>query len=115
MPIPQVVGQLNKVGLNRVTKRVAPWMPGLGVVVHRGRRSGKMYETPVNVFGTPDGYVLAQGFWGKGSEYDGYDVLVPEAQYLTVLADELRRAGFEHEAAEVHTLVQSRERGGKTT
>jgi deazaflavin-dependent oxidoreductase (nitroreductase family) len=34
-------------------------MPGLGVVVHRGRRSGNVYQTPVNVFATEDGYVLA--------------------------------------------------------
>src|ERR1700761_3638979 len=59
MPIPRVVGRWNKVGLNRVTKRVAPWAPGLGVVVHRGRRSGKVYQTPVNVFAVEDGYVLA--------------------------------------------------------
>jgi deazaflavin-dependent oxidoreductase (nitroreductase family) len=50
---------LNKAGLNRVTKRIAPWAPGLGVVVHRGRRSGKAYQTPVNVFAVKDGYVLA--------------------------------------------------------
>ena len=59
MPIPRIVGRWNKVGLNRVTKRIAPWMPGLGVVVHRGRRSGRMYQTPVNVFATGDGYVFA--------------------------------------------------------
>jgi deazaflavin-dependent oxidoreductase (nitroreductase family) len=59
MPIPRIVGQWNKVGLNRVTKRVAPWMPGLGVVIHRGRRSGRVYETPVNVFVAEDGYVIA--------------------------------------------------------
>jgi deazaflavin-dependent oxidoreductase (nitroreductase family) len=67
MPIPKVVGQWNKVGLNRVTRRIAPWMPGLGVVVHRGRRSGKVYETPVNVFAAPDGYVLALTY---GAETD---------------------------------------------
>ena len=59
MPIPRIVGRWNRVGLNRVTKRIAPWMPGLGVVVHRGRRSGRMYQTPVNVFATGDGYVFA--------------------------------------------------------
>jgi deazaflavin-dependent oxidoreductase (nitroreductase family) len=59
MPIPRVVGRWNKIGLNRVTRHVAPWLPGLGVVVHRGRRSGKEYQTPVNVFATEDGYVLA--------------------------------------------------------
>lgn len=59
MPIPKVVGRWNRAGLNRVTRHVAPWAPGLGVVIHRGRRSGRRYETPVNVF--PDGgrYVFA--------------------------------------------------------
>jgi deazaflavin-dependent oxidoreductase (nitroreductase family) len=59
MPIPRVVGRWNKVGLNRVTRHLAPWLPGFGVVVHCGRRSGRLYRTPVNVFATEDGYVLA--------------------------------------------------------
>jgi deazaflavin-dependent oxidoreductase (nitroreductase family) len=59
MPIPRVVARWNKVGLNRVTRHIAPWMPGFGVVIHRGRRSGRRYETPVNVFSAEDGYVFA--------------------------------------------------------
>jgi deazaflavin-dependent oxidoreductase (nitroreductase family) len=59
MPIPRIVGQWNKAGLNRVTKHIAPWTPGFGVVIHSGRRSGREYQTPVNVFATEDGYVLA--------------------------------------------------------
>lgn len=59
MPIPRRVGRGNKVGLNRVTKRIAPWAPGFGVIVHRGRRSGRDYQTPVNVFRTEDGYLFA--------------------------------------------------------
>ena len=59
MPIPRIVRRWNKAGLNKVTRRVAPWMPGFGVVVHRGRRSGSVYQTPVNVFPAPGGYVLA--------------------------------------------------------
>jgi deazaflavin-dependent oxidoreductase (nitroreductase family) len=59
MPIPKVVGRWNKAGLNRVTRHIAPWMPGLGVIVHRGRRSGRSYQTPVNVFSAGDGYVVA--------------------------------------------------------
>jgi deazaflavin-dependent oxidoreductase (nitroreductase family) len=47
------------VGLNRVTKRIAPWAPGFGLVIHCGRRSGRRYETPVNVFPSEDGYVFA--------------------------------------------------------
>ena len=53
MPIPKVVARWNKAGLNRVTRHIAPWAPGLGVVVHRGRRSGRAYQTPVNVFREP--------------------------------------------------------------
>jgi deazaflavin-dependent oxidoreductase (nitroreductase family) len=59
MPIPKVVGRWNKAGLNRVTRHIAPWMPGLGVIIHSGRRSGRRYETPVNVFTADDGYVFA--------------------------------------------------------
>ena len=59
MPIPRIVGRWNKAGLNRVTRHIAPGAPGLGVVVHRGRRSGREYQTPVNVFSSADGYVFA--------------------------------------------------------
>jgi deazaflavin-dependent oxidoreductase (nitroreductase family) len=50
MPIPRTVARWNKVGLNRLTRQLAPQVPGLGVVIHRGRRSGREYRTPVNVF-----------------------------------------------------------------
>ena len=59
MPIPLAVGKWNKAGLNRVTRLIAPWAPGMGLIVHRGRRSGRHYETPVQVFPTDDGYVIA--------------------------------------------------------
>src|SRR5215467_8073962 len=59
MPIPKVVGQWNKAGLNRLIRHVAPWRPGFGVIVHHGRRSGRRYQTPVNVFSAGNGYVIA--------------------------------------------------------
>jgi deazaflavin-dependent oxidoreductase (nitroreductase family) len=59
MPIPKAVGRWNKAGLNRVTRPIAAWMPGFGVVIHRGRRSGRRYQTPVNVFSPGDSYVFA--------------------------------------------------------
>lgn len=59
MPIPKVVGRWNKAGPNRLTRHIAPWLPGFGVIVHRGRRSGRRYQTPVIVFTTGDGYVVA--------------------------------------------------------
>ena len=59
MPLPRTLARWNKVGLNRVTRHVAPWIPGFGVVAHAGRRSGHRYQTPVNVFPAADGYLLA--------------------------------------------------------
>src|SRR6266516_5506832 len=59
MPVARIVGQWNKAGLNRITRHIAPWTPGFGVVIHRGRRSGREYQTPVNVFATEEGYILA--------------------------------------------------------
>lgn len=68
MPIPYTVARLNRVGLNRVTRHVAPWVPGFGVVVHRGRRSGREYRTPVNVFAHEDRYVFALTY-GPGTDW----------------------------------------------
>ncbi|MQA01903.1 MAG: nitroreductase family deazaflavin-dependent oxidoreductase [Streptosporangiales bacterium] len=59
MPIPKVVAQLNRVAFNRLNRHVLLWVPGFGVIVHRGRRSGRTFRTPVWVFRTADGYLFA--------------------------------------------------------
>jgi deazaflavin-dependent oxidoreductase (nitroreductase family) len=53
------IAHFNKRVTNRVTRPFAPYLPGFGVLVHAGRTSGKRYETPVNVFTRPTGFVLA--------------------------------------------------------
>lgn len=68
MPLPRTLARWNKVGLNRVTKRIAPWVPGFGVVAHTGWRSGRRYQTPVNVFPAGDGYLFALTY-GPGSDW----------------------------------------------
>ena len=42
-----------------MSRRVAGWLPGFGIVIHTGRHSGRTYETPVNVFRTDGGFVFA--------------------------------------------------------
>ena len=59
MPFPRALARWNKAGLNRLTKHTAPLTPGMGVVIHRGRRSGRRFQTPVNVFRTEDGFLFA--------------------------------------------------------
>ena len=59
MPLPRALARLNRVGLNRVVRHLAPHVPGLGVVAHAGRRSGRSYRTPVNVFAKQGVYTFA--------------------------------------------------------
>ena len=53
------IAHFNKRVTNRLTRPLAPHLPGFGVVLHTGRTSGRRYETPVNVFRHGDGFVIA--------------------------------------------------------
>ena len=44
------------------------WLPGFAIVIHRGRKSGKEYRTPVNAFRTKEGYRIALTY-GAGSDW----------------------------------------------
>jgi deazaflavin-dependent oxidoreductase (nitroreductase family) len=57
--LPKRLARFNRVVTNHAIRPLARWLPGFGVVVHRGRRSGRRYRTPINIFGTSDGYVAA--------------------------------------------------------
>ncbi|MHA3702155.1 nitroreductase family deazaflavin-dependent oxidoreductase [Jatrophihabitans sp. YIM 134969] len=59
MPIPRAVARANRVGLNRLTRHVVPHAPGFGLLVHRGRKSGREFRTPVNVFRHGEGWRIA--------------------------------------------------------
>ena len=45
--------------VNPVTRLVAGWLPGFGILHYRGRKSGKEYRIPMNVFRRGDEYVFA--------------------------------------------------------
>ena len=45
--------------VNPVTRVVAGWMPGFGILLYRGRKSGTEYRTPMNVFRRGDECVFA--------------------------------------------------------
>jgi len=44
---------------NRVAIRFAARLPGFAIVTNVGRKSGRLYRTPVNVFREPDGFLIA--------------------------------------------------------
>jgi deazaflavin-dependent oxidoreductase (nitroreductase family) len=45
--------------LNPITRRFVQWLPGFAIIRYRGRRTGKAYRTPMNVFRRGDSYVFA--------------------------------------------------------
>jgi deazaflavin-dependent oxidoreductase (nitroreductase family) len=59
MALGRKMATFNRHVTNRVLGPLAPRLPAFGVLVHVGRRSGRHHRTPVNVFRTPAGYVLA--------------------------------------------------------
>jgi len=64
------LAKINIAFTNRITGLFAGWLPGFGILTHVGRKSGKIYRTPINVFRTPDGFVIAltyssQSEWAK--------------------------------------------------
>jgi deazaflavin-dependent oxidoreductase (nitroreductase family) len=54
--------------MNPVFRRVAPRAPGFGLIVHRGRKSGQEYRTPVNVFPNGNDFIVALTY-GRESEW----------------------------------------------
>jgi deazaflavin-dependent oxidoreductase (nitroreductase family) len=68
MPLPKRVAHFNRRVTNRLTRHVAWWAPGFAIVTHVGRRSGRLYRTPVNIFRRDDRYVFALTY-GKDSDW----------------------------------------------
>lgn len=62
------MARFNRAVVNPVAVHIADWMPGMGVVVHVGRKSRRAYRTPVLVFRTKDGFRVALTY-GKDAEW----------------------------------------------
>jgi deazaflavin-dependent oxidoreductase (nitroreductase family) len=62
------VAAFNLAVTNRITGRFAARLPGFGILTHVGRKSGKAYRTPVNVFRAPEGFLIALTY-GRESEW----------------------------------------------
>jgi deazaflavin-dependent oxidoreductase (nitroreductase family) len=62
------VAAFNLAVTNRITSRLAGQLPGFGILTHVGRKSGRVYRTPVNVFRAPEGFLIALTY-GRESEW----------------------------------------------
>ena len=68
VPLPQWLARFNRVATNRLGRPIAGWAPGFAIVRHVGRRSGRVYETPVAVFRRGDTVTIALTY-GARSEW----------------------------------------------
>ena len=59
MPLPRALGRFNRRVTNPILGPVVARLPGFGQLVHRGRRSGREYRTPVLAFRRGDRVTFA--------------------------------------------------------
>ena len=53
------LAKVNIAFTNRITGLFAGWLPGFGILTHVGRKSGKVYRTPVNECRAANGIIIA--------------------------------------------------------
>jgi deazaflavin-dependent oxidoreductase (nitroreductase family) len=102
MPAPRWLARFNLRVTNRILGPLAHRMPGMGVIVHVGRKTGRVHRTPVMIFRQGDRVVVALTY-GRDSEWvrnviaHNSCVLETQGQNLTLdspylYRDEQRRA-----------------------
>ena len=62
------MARFNRAVTNKVSIHLAGFLPGMGIVIHVGRRSRNVYRTPVIVFRTKDGFRIALTY-GRASDW----------------------------------------------
>ena len=67
MPLPRALARFNRVVGNRLLRPLAMVLPNFGVVVHRGRVSGREYQTLVNWWRDEETAIVALTY---GSDVD---------------------------------------------
>jgi deazaflavin-dependent oxidoreductase (nitroreductase family) len=68
MPLPKRLARFNRVVSNPILEHAARRLPGFAVVHHVGRRSGRAFHNPVNLFVDDDRYVIALTY-GRDSQW----------------------------------------------
>jgi deazaflavin-dependent oxidoreductase (nitroreductase family) len=68
MALPRRLAKFNLVVTNRVLGPLARYLPGFAVLTHVGRRSGRSFRTPVNLYRRGDGYAISL-MYGSDSQW----------------------------------------------
>jgi len=94
MPLPKGLARFNKVATNRVLAPFAARLPGFAIVHHVGRRSGREYSNPVNLFRHGDRYAIALMYgadsqWVRNVQAAGRARVVTRGRTLELVEPEL--------------------------
>jgi deazaflavin-dependent oxidoreductase (nitroreductase family) len=68
VPLPRSLARFNRVATNHVVGPLARRLPGFAIVVHVGRRTGRVHRNPVNLFRAGDRMVIALTY-GAGVQW----------------------------------------------
>jgi deazaflavin-dependent oxidoreductase (nitroreductase family) len=66
---PQWYARWNRLVTNKFVRLWAGWVPAYGVLTHVGRKSGKEFRTPLNVFPTEDGLAVFLPYGASKTEW----------------------------------------------
>ena len=96
MPFPAWIARFNKLVTNPILRPVASWAPYFGVVVHRGRTSGRVYRTPVNAFERDGEFIFALTYgpdrdWLKNVIQQGCFTLIHRGTRIELIDPTLQR------------------------
>ena len=69
MRFPRWYARWNRLATNRLVRLWAGWVPAMGLLSHLGRKSGRLYRTPLNVFPTADGVAIFLPYGTETTEW----------------------------------------------
>jgi hypothetical protein len=123
---PAWLARFNKLVTNPILRPLAARAPYFGVVVHRGRVSGRTYRTPVNVFERGDEFIFALTYgperdWVRNVLHADRFTMINHGRNIELIEPRLERLGEVPEAipaparailrsAGVHTFLLARRR-----
>jgi deazaflavin-dependent oxidoreductase (nitroreductase family) len=91
MPLPQSVARFNKRVTNPILSPIVRFLPGFGMIIHRGRTSGRVYRTPMMAFRSADGRQLHFALtYGKDADWVRNVVAAGVATFDSRWSGELR-------------------------
>jgi deazaflavin-dependent oxidoreductase (nitroreductase family) len=69
MHFPRWYAKWNRFATNKLVRLWAGWVPGMGLLRHTGRKSGRQFRTPLNVFPTDSGFAVLLPYGPKETEW----------------------------------------------